>query len=877
MKVPSSRRSVQMPLEARKIAALGVGVALLALFAFLSWRQPQPGQFEPTVTFPHMRWWVTPLEQNPLNRPPVTVEPLFGMVMVPGSRGRVLYAVGHKGTILHSDDGGTTWKSQVSGTNQSLMSVSFVTAQAGWAVGHKGTILHTDDGGTTWKTQASGTTQHLSSVTFATAQAGWAVGDDGTILHTDGGGTTWKTQASGTNQSLVSVSFVTAQAGWAVGDDGTILHTDDGGTTWKAQEGFRYRRYPAPWLYAAIAAVLPLLLWSLRPTRIINRTTIEEIVAADSPVTSVKDDRLGQAALVQQLSRFLRNRNTSPPLVISLQARWGMGKSSVMRMLESDLKDNRAAVTVWFNAWHHQREDQLLAYLLETIQKEAVPSWFSPVGLSFRFDLVRVRLFANIDRLLLILAALAFLTFRILRPELFNQDGWKKWAINATLAGAVLPLLQVLIAFKSNPEKLADKSAGFAVGTLKELVRLPSLVGKSDVRQEFASNLKDVVEALNPQRLVIFLDDLDRCKPEQVVQILEAINFLSSVASCVIIVGADYEKVETLVAMQFETIALREAENTGVSSDSDPVELRIEYARNYLKKIVNLRLNLRLPTRKDYALMLRDKPMERRTYSKWVGRAGVIAVLLMPIMLTIGLARWTRPAAPIAVQSGSEVRHIAGGATAGQLAVNPAQGQTPSNGGVQQKPTAPNTGASAEVTEDGKLERNLLSLGLPALIAILFLAYWFSRPRRVEETQDAESFAEALEARSEEIFIKCKSPREVRRFLNYLRLIATGPISREGDISVSLRERYPKTFDAGLVDMASMGTIPEAGREGAEIERYYRAQCDVFGLDPKTFQPEETKWSETRLPPNFAGILVVDVCPTDDGDLGFIYPTAFVR
>jgi predicted KAP-like P-loop ATPase len=47
-----------------------------------------------------------------------------------------------------------------------------------------------------------------------------------------------------------------------------------------------------------------------------------------------------------------------------------MGKSSIMRMLESELRAKRAAVTVWFNAWHHQKEDQLLACLMEAVQKQ---------------------------------------------------------------------------------------------------------------------------------------------------------------------------------------------------------------------------------------------------------------------------------------------------------------------------------------------------------------------------------------------------------------------------------------------------------------------------------------------------------------------------
>jgi hypothetical protein len=69
---------------------------------------------------------------------------------------------------------------------------------------------------------------------------------------------------------------------------------------------------------------------------------------------------------------------------------------------------------------------------------------------------------------------------------------------------------------------------------------------------------------------VIFLDDLDRCRPEQVVQILEAINFLSSAAPCFIVVGADYSKVETLVGMQFEQLSLHEQQNAGVENPTRP-------------------------------------------------------------------------------------------------------------------------------------------------------------------------------------------------------------------------------------------------------------------------------------------------------------------
>ena len=477
-----------------------------------------------------------------------------------------------------------------------------------------------------------------------------------------------------------------------------------------------------------------------------------------------------------------------------------MGKTSVMRMLESDLKENRGAATVWFNAWHYQREDLLLAYLLETIQKQAVPPWLSWLGLIFRLELVRVRLFADIDRLALTMVSIAFLTFWTFYGGL---SGWHPVFMGFALVTAALPLLDMLIAFKSNPEKLAEKSGGFIVDTMKELVRLPSLVGKSDVRHEFESNLNDVVTALGGRRrLVIFLDDLDRCKPEQVVQILEAINFLNSAAACVIILGADYEKVETLVAMQFESIALSEAENNGATGRS-AVDLRVEYARNYLRKVVNLRLNLRPPTSDDYAFMLRGEPETRQPPNPWPKRFGAVVLLLTPVFLTVGVTQWALHRVQAKVP-----QTLAGTASGSSpLASTPitSTAATPQSPSQEDQAKALRDRVKAVFSRE-----NVLSAGVPAMILVILLAHWRSRPRRVEETLDADTFVDALAARSKEIFRRCQSPREVRRFLNYLRLIATQPSLGTGEQALSLRAKFPDKFDADLVDLASMGHMPTA-------------------------------------------------------------------
>jgi|GEM_PF-3301062 len=143
-------------------------------------------------------------------------------------------AVGNDATILHTADGGATWKSQNNGKG-TFYSVNFPTRTSGWAVGSGGAIWHTSDGGESWGGQKSGATTDLTQIAFVGPEFGWTVGDDGTILHTEDGGSNWKKQNSGTSDNLWSVAFVTKHSGWAAGGNGTILHTDDGGNSWKPQ------------------------------------------------------------------------------------------------------------------------------------------------------------------------------------------------------------------------------------------------------------------------------------------------------------------------------------------------------------------------------------------------------------------------------------------------------------------------------------------------------------------------------------------------------------------------------------------------------------------------------------------------------------------
>jgi photosystem II stability/assembly factor-like uncharacterized protein len=104
-----------------------------------------------------------------------------------------LVAVGERGHVLVSDDGGASWRQVVVPAAVLLTAVSFPDGRHGWAVGHDGVVIATGDAGESWTLQNFAPDQErpLLDVLFHDADHGLAIGAYGYYLRTDDGGETW--------------------------------------------------------------------------------------------------------------------------------------------------------------------------------------------------------------------------------------------------------------------------------------------------------------------------------------------------------------------------------------------------------------------------------------------------------------------------------------------------------------------------------------------------------------------------------------------------------------------------------------------------------------------------------------------------------------
>jgi phospholipase C len=336
------------------------------------------------------------------------------------------------------------------------------------------------------------------------------------------------------------------------------------------------------------------------------------------------EDSLGHYPYAYGIYRFLTDGGTRPPLAISIQAPWGGGKTSIMRMIQAQLDpealrqvekqgtsserakvedvlqeldrlssedmhertENEAAgskkpggalkplqvppirgegerrVTVWFNAWKYESTSQVWAGLADTIVQQ-VSERLGPVERElFWFRLQLKRLDAGKVRRVFYEQVFAYFTDTVL-PWL--------WAYIVPPAAATVLALVAKYAGKGQLERLgwlglilslvggalvagakgtkakSEVSKQPAHLSLSEFVRPPDYETTLGLVHQVVNDLRKVF-ALIPAKylpMVIFIDDLDRCSPNKVADVIEAINlFLAGeFPDCMFVLGIDDEMV----------------------------------------------------------------------------------------------------------------------------------------------------------------------------------------------------------------------------------------------------------------------------------------------------------------------------------------------
>ncbi|MFC6886451.1 KAP family P-loop NTPase fold protein [Actinomadura yumaensis] len=250
------------------------------------------------------------------------------------------------------------------------------------------------------------------------------------------------------------------------------------------------------------------------------------IPLTDNPLAFLHEDAYGFRPFVEQLDAAVAQARPLP-LTVGVFGAWGTGKSSFLGMWSDLLAEQPRNRQVRFNPWKYDRKVEVWAALLHTILGELKKE---------------ERLREKAGRL----ARAA--TWLSLRAGLGSA---------ATLATAGIV----------RPEHVNELLDTFAQNDADEYSQVNTF------EDEFAEAVEEFV---GPEgRLVVFVDDLDRCTPEAAMTVLESLKLFVGHARCVFVLALDVDVLAAVATNKFG-VDLKGAPEEAISG------------MNYLEKIVQL-------------------------------------------------------------------------------------------------------------------------------------------------------------------------------------------------------------------------------------------------------------------------------------------------
>jgi predicted KAP-like P-loop ATPase len=262
----------------------------------------------------------------------------------------------------------------------------------------------------------------------------------------------------------------------------------------------------------------------------------------------------------------ITSENHLRPLTIGIYGDWGVGKSSVLSLLQKEIiEQNKAktlnAHTILFNGWLFQGYEDVKTALMETIVT----------------DLAKLQPKHK--------------KIQNLAKSLIGRVNWLKVAkvsANALITGItgipVGPVIGGLVNMFQKGRKLLspgediEGTAPFKTDDGESFLNDVQEETVSGQIHAFRREFEELIKTSKVDQVIVLVDDLDRCLPKSVIEILEAIRLFLFVEGTTFIISADEKMIEYAVREHFPDLPLSYS----------------EYTKNYLEKLIQIPIRIPL-------------------------------------------------------------------------------------------------------------------------------------------------------------------------------------------------------------------------------------------------------------------------------------------
>ena len=234
-------------------------------------------------------------------------------------------------------------------------------------------------------------------------------------------------------------------------------------------------------------------------------------------------DKIGRQELVNKICGLVESLKKDSNFCLSINGAWGSGKSFVLNMIEEELSQHSEYIIVKYDAWENSfYPDPLIAMLSCVIE-----------GLGNKLSKMRGYFKAAAE---------------------FGVKKGKELVDKLSDAGGKIGVVATVI--KNIAEIVADFKNVTVVNDTKDS-QLETYKSYKMLLQEFAALLnkltKRVFVAKKQTKIIVLVDEIDRCLPNDQLKILERLHHLFDVKNCAVIVAMNHSCIAKTVKTLYGT------------------------------------------------------------------------------------------------------------------------------------------------------------------------------------------------------------------------------------------------------------------------------------------------------------------------------------
>lgn len=279
------------------------------------------------------------------------------------------------------------------------------------------------------------------------------------------------------------------------------------------------------------------------------------------------EDLLGFKVHADLLIKIIKDESILP-ITIGVFGDWGSGKSSILQIVKEDFdKDfDKESLCIYFNGWTFEGYDDAKAALLNSILKELEDNKKISAEIKDAVKEKAKKLWKSIDWM----RGAGMVLKNVALP-----------AVSAYFTGGIslVPAaIQMISQWSDSPEKIIEKLQSKEGKEIYESFLKQEKEGNkssTNAIADFRNDFSDLLVSTGFKRLVVIIDDLDRCSPERIIENLEAIKLFLNVPKTAFVIGADPRIVKYAIEHKYKN-------NKEIEEDNNRIVI------DYLEKLIQL-------------------------------------------------------------------------------------------------------------------------------------------------------------------------------------------------------------------------------------------------------------------------------------------------